>query len=64
MINHSADELGCAYADEYLIIEQTNLSTYFIGLSYAKEEIICSSMAVYCLSITSVSKIYVKEILK
>jgi len=39
MISHSAGELGCAYADEWLTIEQTNLSAYFIGLSYAEGEI-------------------------
>jgi len=46
MISHSAGELGCAYADKCLTIEQTILSAYFIGLAYAEEKIIHSSMAV------------------
>jgi len=46
MISHSAGELGCAYADECLTIEQTILSAYFIGLACTEEKIIRSSMAV------------------
>jgi len=46
MISHSAGELGCAYADKCLTIEQTILSAYFIGLACAEEKIIHSSMAV------------------
>jgi len=46
MINHSGGELGCAYADKCLTIEQTILSAYFIGLTCAKKKIIHSSMAV------------------
>jgi len=46
MISHSAGELGCAYADKCLTIEQTILSAYFIGLACAEERIIHSSMAV------------------
>ncbi|KAG5318197.1 FAS synthase, partial [Pseudoatta argentina] len=46
MISHSGGELGCAYADGCLTIEQTILSAYFIGLTCAEEKIIRSSMAV------------------
>ncbi|XP_036142705.1 fatty acid synthase-like isoform X1 [Monomorium pharaonis] len=46
MISHSAGELGCAYADKCLTIEQTILSAYFIGLACVEEKIIRSSMAV------------------
>jgi len=46
MISHSGGELGCAYADGCLTIEQTILSAYFIGLACAEEKIIRSSMAV------------------
>ncbi|XP_011066187.1 PREDICTED: fatty acid synthase-like [Acromyrmex echinatior] len=46
MISHSAGELGCAYADKCLTIEQTILSAYFIGLACADEKIIHSSMMV------------------
>jgi len=46
MISHSAGELGCAYADKCLTIEQTILSAYFIGLACAEEKIIHSSMAI------------------
>jgi len=46
MISHPAGELGCAYADECLTIEQTILSAYFIGLACTEEKIIRSSMAV------------------
>ncbi|KAG5318196.1 FAS synthase, partial [Pseudoatta argentina] len=46
MISHSAGELGCAYADKCLTIEQTILSAYFIGLACADEKIIHSSMAI------------------
>ncbi|KYN18124.1 Fatty acid synthase [Trachymyrmex cornetzi] len=46
IISHSASELGCAYADKCLTIEQTILSAYFIGLACAEEKIIHSSMAV------------------
>ncbi|KYN14433.1 Fatty acid synthase [Trachymyrmex cornetzi] len=46
MISHSGGELGCAYADGCLTIEQTILSAYLIGLACAEEKIIRSSMAV------------------
>jgi len=49
MISHSAGELGCAYADKCLTIEQTILSAYFIGLTCTEEKIIHSSMAVVAL---------------
>ncbi|XP_077275953.1 fatty acid synthase-like [Temnothorax americanus] len=49
MISHSAGELGCAYADGCLTIEQTILSAYFIGLACAEEKIIRSSMAIVSL---------------
>ncbi|XP_036143017.1 fatty acid synthase-like [Monomorium pharaonis] len=49
MISHSAGELGCAYADKCLTIEQTILSAYFIGLACVGEKIICSSMALVSL---------------
>ncbi|XP_036143549.1 fatty acid synthase-like [Monomorium pharaonis] len=50
MISHSAGELGCAYADKCLTIEQTILSAYFIGLACVGEEIIRSSMALVSLN--------------
>ncbi|XP_011705438.1 PREDICTED: fatty acid synthase-like, partial [Wasmannia auropunctata] len=46
MISHSAGELGCAYADKCLTIEQTILSAYFIGLACAEGKLIRSSMAI------------------
>ncbi|XP_018360096.1 PREDICTED: LOW QUALITY PROTEIN: fatty acid synthase-like [Trachymyrmex cornetzi] len=46
IISHSAGELGCAYADKCLTIEQTILSAYFIGLACTEGKIIHSSMAV------------------
>jgi len=45
MISHSAGELGCAYADKCLTIEQTILSAYFIGLTCVQGKVIRSSMA-------------------
>ncbi|XP_036138949.1 fatty acid synthase-like [Monomorium pharaonis] len=45
MISHSAGELGCAYADKCLTIEQTILSAYFIGLACVEGKVIRSSMA-------------------
>ncbi|XP_011160421.1 fatty acid synthase [Solenopsis invicta] len=45
IIGHSASELGCAYADKCLTIEQTILCAYFIGLACIKGNIIHSSMA-------------------
>jgi len=49
MISHSAGELGCAYANECLTIEQTILSAYFMGLACTEKKIICSSMAIVSL---------------
>ncbi|KYM97760.1 Fatty acid synthase [Cyphomyrmex costatus] len=46
IISHSGGELGCAYADGCLTLEQTILSAYFINLACAKENIIRISMAV------------------
>ncbi|KYN37410.1 Fatty acid synthase [Trachymyrmex septentrionalis] len=46
MISHSTGELGCAYADKCLTIEQTILSAYFIGLACTEGKVIHSSMAV------------------
>lgn len=46
MISHSAGELGCAYADGCLTVEQTILSAYFMGLACAKGKVICNSMAI------------------
>ncbi|XP_072758742.1 fatty acid synthase-like [Anoplolepis gracilipes] len=46
MISHSAGELGCAYADKCLTLEQTILSAYFIGIACVEKNIIHSSMAV------------------
>ncbi|GAB1860823.1 Fatty acid synthase [Camponotus japonicus] len=46
MISHSAGELGCAYADKCLTIEQTILSAYFIGLACIEENVIHSSMVI------------------
>ncbi|XP_036142716.1 fatty acid synthase-like [Monomorium pharaonis] len=53
MISHSAGELGCAYADECLTIEQTILSAYFIGVACVEEKIISSSMALVSLNYKS-----------
>jgi len=49
MISHSAGELGCAYADKCLTVEQTILSAYFIGLACTEKKIVRSSMAVVSL---------------
>ncbi|XP_036142914.1 fatty acid synthase-like [Monomorium pharaonis] len=57
MISHSAGELGCAYADKCLTIEQTILSAYFIGLACVGEKIIRSSMALVSLNYTSLKNI-------
>ncbi|KAL6257917.1 hypothetical protein P5V15_011516 [Pogonomyrmex californicus] len=46
VIGHSAGELGCAYADKCLTMEQTILSAYFIGVACTDKEIIRSSMAI------------------
>ncbi|KAL6424858.1 hypothetical protein ACFW04_010040 [Cataglyphis niger] len=46
MISHSAGELGCAYADKCLTIEQTILSAYFIGLACVEKNAIQCSMVV------------------
>ncbi|XP_036143548.1 fatty acid synthase [Monomorium pharaonis] len=53
MISHSAGELGCAYADKCLTIEQTILSAYFIGLACVEGKVICSSMALVSLDYES-----------
>lgn len=45
MIGHFAGELGCAYADKCLTIEQTILSAYFTGLACTEGKIIQGSMA-------------------
>ncbi|XP_018312237.1 fatty acid synthase [Mycetomoellerius zeteki] len=46
MISHYAGELGCAYADECLTIEQTILSAYFIGMACTEKKKIHSSMVI------------------
>ncbi|XP_067207291.1 fatty acid synthase-like [Linepithema humile] len=46
IIGHFAGELGCAYADGCLTIEQTILSAYFIGLACVKEKLVHSFTAV------------------
>ncbi|XP_011858537.1 PREDICTED: fatty acid synthase-like, partial [Vollenhovia emeryi] len=46
MISHSAGELGCAYADGCLTIEQAILAAYFTGLTCIEETIIRSSTAI------------------
>ncbi|XP_067204115.1 fatty acid synthase-like [Linepithema humile] len=46
IIGHFAGELGCAYADGCLTMEQTILSAYFIGLACVKEKLVYSSIAV------------------
>nr|XP_012224502.1 PREDICTED: fatty acid synthase-like [Linepithema humile] len=46
IIGHFAGELGCAYADGCLTMEQTILSAYFIGLACVKEKLVHSSTAV------------------
>lgn len=45
-ISHSAGELGCAYADGCLTVEQTILSAYFIASACAEGKVICNSMAI------------------
>lgn len=57
MISHSAGELGCAYADKCLTIEQTILSAYFIGLTCIEKNVIHSSMAVVNLDYESLKNI-------
>ena len=57
IISHSGGELGCAYADGCLTIEQTILSAYFIGLACTEGKIIRNSMA-----IVSISYDYLKNI--
>ncbi|XP_025263301.1 fatty acid synthase-like isoform X3 [Camponotus floridanus] len=57
MMSHSAGELGCAYADKCLTIEQTILSAYFIGLACIEENVIHSSMAVVNLNYESLKNI-------
>lgn len=46
MISHSAGELGCAYADGCLTLEQTILAAYTIASACAERKIICNSMAI------------------
>nr|XP_012219068.1 PREDICTED: LOW QUALITY PROTEIN: fatty acid synthase-like [Linepithema humile] len=46
IIGHFVGELGCAYADGCLTMEQTILSAYFIGLACVKEKLDHSSTAV------------------
>ncbi|KYN04769.1 Fatty acid synthase [Cyphomyrmex costatus] len=57
MISHSGGELGCAYADKCLTIEQTILSAYFVGLACAKGKIIHSSMVVVRIDYDSLKNI-------
>ncbi|XP_036142748.1 fatty acid synthase [Monomorium pharaonis] len=62
MISHSAGELGCAYADKCLTIEQTILSAYFIGLACVEEKIIHSSMALVSFDYGSLKNMCPKNI--
>lgn len=57
IISHSAGELGCAYADKCLTLEQTILSAYYIGLACIEENIIDSSMAIVNLDYESLKNI-------
>ncbi|XP_067207292.1 fatty acid synthase-like [Linepithema humile] len=57
IIGHFAGELGCAYADGCLTMEQTILSAYFIGLACVKEKQVHSSTAVVNLDYKSLKGI-------
>ncbi|XP_067207658.1 fatty acid synthase-like isoform X2 [Linepithema humile] len=57
IIGHFAGELGCAYADGCLTMEQTILSAYFIGLACVKEKLVHSSTAVVNLDYKSLKSI-------
>lgn len=45
IIGHSIGELGCAYADETLSLEQTVLATYWRGKSLLMTKIPAGAMA-------------------
>ncbi|KPJ04123.1 Fatty acid synthase [Papilio xuthus] len=45
IIGHSAGELGCAYADGGLTLEETILSAYYRGLASKQTEVIRGAMA-------------------
>ncbi|XP_036148675.1 fatty acid synthase isoform X2 [Monomorium pharaonis] len=62
MVSHSAGELGCAYADKCLTIEQTILSAYFIGLACVEGKVIRSSMALVNLNYKNLKNLISKEI--
>ncbi|XP_036142985.1 fatty acid synthase-like [Monomorium pharaonis] len=62
MISHSAGELGCAYADKCLTIEQTILSAYFIGLACVEGKVIRSSMALVNLNYKNLKNLISKDI--
>ncbi|XP_067207655.1 fatty acid synthase-like isoform X2 [Linepithema humile] len=57
IVGHFAGELGCAYADGCLTMEQTILSAYFIGLACVKEKLVHSSTAVVNLDYKSLKSI-------
>ncbi|XP_067207661.1 fatty acid synthase-like [Linepithema humile] len=57
IIGHFGGELGCAYADGCLTMEQTILSAYFIGLACVKEKLVHSSIAVVNLDYKSLKGI-------
>ena len=45
IIGHSIGELGCAYADDTLSLEQTVLATYWRGKSLLMSQIPAGAMA-------------------
>ncbi len=45
IIGHSIGELGCAYADDSLTLEQTVLATYWRGKSLLMTNIVPGAMA-------------------
>ncbi|XP_036143420.1 fatty acid synthase-like, partial [Monomorium pharaonis] len=62
MISHSGGELGCAYADKCLTIEQTILSAYFIGVACVEGKIISSCMALVSLNYKSLKNMCLADI--
>ncbi|XP_067209348.1 fatty acid synthase-like [Linepithema humile] len=57
IVGHFAGELGCAYADGCLTMEQTILSAYFIGLACVNEKLVHSSVAVLNFDYSSLKSI-------
>ncbi|XP_046964445.1 fatty acid synthase-like [Vanessa cardui] len=62
IIGHSVGELGCAYADASLTVEQMILSAYYIGLAASDTTFIKGSMAVIELGYKDIKKNLPSEI--